>query len=815
MITRIKVVNHKILSDFEINLTSKLVRIVGYNGKGKSFLLSLLSPYPNAIGYGTSYPIKDGECGLFEMDIKHDSRLYTVRFEYTPNSRGTHSAKCYMSYIDNNGDNINMNFTGNVDSYKALVAEYLDYDRGVDIISNLNWKSCGVGDASPEERLSLFKLLIREDMDKLYKYNKIISGKHTYNAAILTGRRKELAAHNSIEELNSRINNTADELYGSESNLTRTKDRMSQLKDNISKLEYRLADLEKYNIEEIRIALRVIRDSSYKTVGEYRTASNSLVTNMNLIGNKIEEINNELSQIDMSNITIGRDSLEDRIKELKKDISKFTRLSQLEDTTSLGLLIDTLISLARSLDDNTDVAMSILSNYSIDVKLEDVIKDIKCKITELTEERANCVTYELKDFEFAVNKFEPKANDCDNCELNLEFEKYLRNRRKNLDNINRMTEIDKSLVTLRESLDNLNEVYKYYPIYNNFIYILSTVKDKAVEETLDRFKNFNELVSSVYLLDKAIMKLHKIKDNTDNYISMHKNLEALQKTKSATSSDIVVKFDILNRQLKGYIEEFNLLKEKKEDYFSLDDNVSDLILHMDRAQLDAIAKDKDEVTTSIKSFTNQLGRGESEISGLEKKIRDLRDQLVKLRIEKNKVSELSETIIALNKDATELTMLRQLISKHIPLDILRGISTSVRNDANNILSESGVDISIDILLEDKNIVIPVLVRDSLTPEAKLLSSGETALVGLALNSAIKSRVKYPILRLDEIDANLDIKYAERYISMIDLILNTTNVSQVFIISHRMRDLDAGEVIVIGDYDISDMGDIDPSRIIRI
>lgn len=95
--------------------------------------------------------------------------------------------------------------------------------------------------------------------------------------------------------------------------------------------------------------------------------------------------------------------------------------------------------------------------------------------------------------------------------------------------------------------------------------------------------------------------------------------------------------------------------------------------------------------------------------------------------------------------------------------------------------------SISIIVEDEEIVISVLRHrtNRVTNDVRNCSSGEKTIIGLLLNSAVLSILGYNVLCLDEVDAQLDEVFKNKFSDVIHELMSVFNINQVFCISHNL------------------------------
>jgi len=113
---------------FEINLEDYLDKdvfcVIGDNGSGKSTFLNLISPWYRPIGDRSKFVIPGKEGCVIRKYLGTDGTEMVSKCIYRPKKDGNHTACCYLKMTKLGEDPIELNPSGNVSSYEALLYTY-------------------------------------------------------------------------------------------------------------------------------------------------------------------------------------------------------------------------------------------------------------------------------------------------------------------------------------------------------------------------------------------------------------------------------------------------------------------------------------------------------------------------------------------------------------------------------------------------------------------------------------------------------------------------------------------------------------------
>lgn len=822
MITRLILKGFLVIPDLDVVFNSNIIQIVAKNGKGKSLLMSLIHPLPKC-GNG-SYPIKKGEVGYKEIEykIKHPkygNLLVLCQIEYTPNRKDSHSAKAYLkvNFIDENRIE-DLNPAGNVDAYILLVREYLFFESQLEIITNLNQKSCGIVTSTPQERLDLFKILISDQMKIIDDaYENVKERSTTANALIRSynTQLKNLPTKESItkeiDEINQFIKNKEIEKYNA-TNL-------------IIVLENKLKDIEKdftvfVNFKNIISKIyNVLKDFNRDSLNFMEVYNDYQIYNNNL-KSKIDEMNNlENSLLEFKNINFSsNDNLSEKIKDIKEQLNNLNEYEIYKDL-DIENIKESLKSIYNIFEMNDEIyTMSHIFStvYSKDLstykdKLMNENIELNLKIDNILREKVTLID----SVDELLNEKIIKKDNCITCPLYLKYERSLKE-------MERLKNLEKEYQRLYSTREKNNSIIKdlnfILPLEEKHNLILSLLPLKKYEIFKDIYTTFEYKVNNRFKISSIFLDAFSTLDCVKRYKELKSDYNRLLETESQFKNTDTNKYFRIVERINVLKNEILNLDKNKIELKIKDEDIKEIMEKDNFYRFKSFKEIKEFIEYSRnvyykkKDLTENIEKINDKIYIIDKEVEDYKKHLMNNNIKLEKINQLSEEINKLTQVAFETNLIKDTLDKFIPVEILSEVCIDIENMCNSIFSELNIDFIISIIPEDKSIGIQVSRDERVTPDSKLLSSGETCIVASILNAAIKSYLHYPIIKLDEIDAPLDYDLRKKYNDILYYILNMYNIDQLFLISHRTVINDGHDIIVIGDYDLSFNNN---SNIIRI
>lgn len=802
------------------NRKNKICLLVAPNGYGKTSLLSNLTPFATLgnldIRDGESLIIKDKD-GYKELSIIDNENEYLIKHFYTKN-KDSHSVK---SYIMKNGEELNPN--GNVTSFKSTVETELGLDMSYLKLIRLGNNVTNMLDLSATERKKFLSNILSELDVYLKLFNKLTDDSRVLKTQIshVTDKIK----HIGIDDLD-KAKNIYNELIKEINSLNIERDRLIKdkgiLEHNLS--EYNIDDI-KYRYSDITNKLNKAKKSLSKYSNTYSLDKvNSILENSN---NELNSINNDLSNYN-NKLNMYLNKLDDYLKEYN---SNYRELDRIKNDDYIKSSKEVFHRLSVQINDEEKLFRDYDAKYS-KKNIEDLIISLM-NIKQILD-----ITYEFGK--------EPIIQVIDLLSKNINVNNYINNGLYEIDmrNNNRSLLLDKfmkqaediniecnyhscGLYKIYVEIKNLykeeeilrkkntsSDFYKYMDlIYQNIMKILDIIKDnkeviKLLPDNLnkdflsinifDNIKNLNNIVDiSKYndLLTEAteyelyLDKIDKCKEAKVRYETLQKNSnidyfvnrdKELSLNIENTKSDIdnikstIEKLDNDKLELSEKIEEFNSL------LFALT-GLTELLL------------EEEEINKNLVNY-EKLNRELSEVSN---KLNFINDNLNKRTKDKDNINNAINTYENLSKDLNhymklynENTYIKKSMSakEGIPLEYINIYMSNIKNTINNLLDivyDGDINIE-DFSINSNEFRIPYIKNGHHIPDIISASQGETSFLSIALSFAMiyESINKYNIPLLDEMDSNLDIRYREKFIEILEILIDMINAEQVFLISHN-------------------------------
>jgi DNA repair exonuclease SbcCD ATPase subunit len=300
-------------------------------------------------------------------------------------------------------------------------------------------------------------------------------------------------------------------------------------------------------------------------------------------------------------------------------------------------------------------------------------------------------------------------------------------------------------------------------------------------EDYDTYKDLDTKIKEV-LKEKTF-----IEKNSGSIGSVQKELEYLdQEIFKLTSGIEQLKLDNQflerrNENLSELLEDYIMYKEYQESIQSQTIEATDLLKDLDKME-----KIETHVGELVDSRRTQLGRQlqtDRDIQRIETDINNIRFRLMEF-------NNLNEEKAQLEDKFDDIDVIKEALSsnKGIPLLFIQLYLRNTRMMVNQLLDTVyNGDLEVqEFIINDKEFRIPYIKNGLLIDDVVKCSLGEESFVSMALSFAlIEQSVKdYNVMLLDEIDATLDTKKREQFLTILETQLDSIDAEQVFLITHN-------------------------------
>lgn len=774
------------LGDLHIeDIDRDIIQIVGLNGSGKSLLMSTLHPYAKSGRFDRAYPIKQGMSGYKKVVYKEGDKYIITEHEYTPKN-DTHSAKSYISIIEN-GVITNLNPTGHRDMYVDLVNMHLHYNNKVEDIAHLSESFNGITNSTPLDRKKIIESTIDSERIAFLKKNIIetLRDKKGATKGLTQYRIQLLSSRDEKEErvYLSNIENNIEEIE----NVS-----IPTLMTEKTELENRLNDIKKdytdVDNDDLDNLIYLLEEGNYELLSMAKEEYASLSSQIEL---KTKELSHIIEKIDTQEVYkktyMNELQLQEKIKteeaELSLEKDKYLaiakRILEPAEYSELKSNILKLRDLGRDIRD-----------YNIQREdVEKIVANVNSYIDELSTK--------IKFYEDNIAKFDkisasvikgddysdiPYANNCDSCSL---YKAYVVDKKWIEDN--------KSLYnSWNDGLNHINSVKRNIMNYYNvdFNDCLSYIKGLIREDVLKRTNTFDLVSGLIMGAYDQFVDIYTVLYETIAVIGAQEAIvndykDSLKSIHHEYNEDSYNELIKAKEELVPKINEMSIKYSFLKKYKSvLGINSSLSIKTLD--ELVYIRETKISYDKVYNEVTSRLDVVNNRITALQKDLNKLSEEKARVKEVIRNLDNTNKTLLTYNSEIKELDILKGILEKDIPFYLLKEHLEYIEEKVNQIL-DGLFPYSISIIVEDEEIVISVLRHrtNRVTNDVRNCSSGEKTIIGLLLNSAVLSILGYNVLCLDEVDAQLDEVFKNKFSDVIHELMSVFNINQVFCISHNL------------------------------
>lgn len=795
-ISYFKLINHIVLGDKECHIDNDIVSIMGRNGSGKSFLIDTLHPYSKSSRFVGSYPVKKGEVGLKQVNFTLPNGItYETIHEYVPKGK-SHACKSYLNKIEN-GIKYELNPTGHCEKYDELIRMHLNADNSILNIGFISFKANGITGSKGVERKKVLETTIDSKTLKDYKKNV----------------RQHLSDHNAYAKQYEHKKMKLASFYTEES-LSKERDILES-KKSMMEIKLKEADSKyhevKHKLDEVT-KMRSLDVNKIKTLYNISTLMNEgdvihtkhaeltqALSAFKTLSNELYDVNEQITSITMLN-TLKKQmrESESHLNVINNDITNhINNVSEYVNNYDDIKLIEWM----WKFENYSREVSARLSNVNVVLNNTNTLNEI---LRQLSEEQ-NALTQFIAKYDLANSNSDGEVYDvtyhdvCNNCSLYNKFIKSEQFILENNDKYKKTTQYD--LPEISDKLHNLSVVRD--TMYKSVVNIINDIKTHLTQKSIDTIKvkdidSFIMACSNDDLTNK-INKLNVWVTEKKDIIEKLKQNKADLENKISTMKLQIDNFNDPEIELADLTTKRNELSQKcTEMDIMLNTDVNKMILDLDMSDRDIIEyslknhKDLKVIYNMVSENDRYYNHLSEELQHITRDKNELPVKINEVFVDiinnTNKLAELQDVntkLLEYDKTRKILQRCKDVIEKDIPLALLQNNLKFIEDSTNAMLSANDINMTVNIISTDSEILIEVTMGDKVVDDATQLSDGETCIMSLLLNACILHIIGYPILCLDEIDANLDTVMKTKFNDLVYTIMSTLNVSQVICISHNV------------------------------
>lgn len=804
------------LNEFELDfskITKPIIQIYGKNKCGKTVLIQQLHPFSSLNLNGDERNdlnlILQGEVGIKNIVYEINGEVYEIKHVYKPSANG-HSISC--SLIHNNEE---LNVSGGVNTFNTLINDIFGINKYTVqfIINGTNLES--FASKTKIQRKNLLNKAM--GIDIYDKINKLATDDYRYSSKMLSSlmNTKEflLKQYGSYENLTNMLNIKRADHSELVHNMDIYKSKLDSLSGKISVINQQnvLVELTEvtHNIEtynSLSVEIGEFDDDSYNILVDKQISLNSnmseLKSNRLLILKDIDILYDSRHNIDDKIASINK-SLSDHNEMLNMKeslISKINNIDIAEHVTSSSDYLRNMISLAQVINSTCKEISVCLNKKHISMFANMIERNIDISAFLIKEgsvlmdsEKEISVISRIRNMMNTVDgEF---VDECchDNC-IYMKTKKVLDTYFKSYQSMteSQFTTYDieqfdhayKNIQTIRRliNISLTDEICNMFDINN----IMMNLCNNEMGININRLTYLMEQAALIEMKNKYISQLSDIEkilsiQNNNENMSVNDMKKQLQDIDDKITvlrkslSDIDSKINICNNEI---IENDNMrlkfssikninIKELKSQYKKLDK------LNM---TLNQSLVEQQELSIQYNTMSSQLSILVNELNNLENAYRQYQTNMNDIMAYQS--SDSTYKIIA---EATSST-------KGKPVILIKDKVESTLILANRLLDVmyDGEMEFLQPIIDEDSFDIPFRNNANTSPDIRYGSQSETSLLSFALSlSFAASLTDYNIPLVDEIDAYLDGHMSDKFVLMLQEIMSTLKMEQLFIISHKI------------------------------
>lgn len=797
--------------------------IVGDNGKGKTSLLSYLSPFATLGTFDvrdTNKLIISGEKGYKKIIYDdNEGNEYTIEHFYTP----LKDSMSIKSYFQLNGQELNEN--GNVSSFKRLVSEFLDIEidymkliRIGDNVQNL------IRSRATERKVFMGKILDEVDF-YLRRYKQMSERERDLKVLIshLTDNLKKLGIDDA-DAAEAEVHKLADlitQVYASIGILEAEKDqtlfKLSEVgfpengNERIKELEKAVAhdkDLlaglaETESVESMKGWLSKSENHRATLEGTISGLEQSYTMLLDTLDSESQNLQTLQIELEKEKENLNLESLEDYASELRKKVNETyeTKFDEIQPACSKEEFEDFMVFLK-----NTQKFLNMTYEFGKE-PIREVLDGMRKEQNILNLVTSSLVFIESQKQSERMSLIDRLISRYAGMKITCEQNCPLKNLHRELMEIKDATP--------KKSVAHDAEFYQMMKLaYDNLHQIFD-----EISEHKDLIQKLPEKIRNRFTLEelfRSIGNTSDIFDETDlnkylRFLTDLHNYRGLQKELSDVETQLkelraISKVEFFTMQIKSSTEK---IEDTKEKINQMKDQMEQLASEVEREKkkisdyediihaLEEYEDERDELNrlSEQKVAYDKIAFDAAELDKQIKEQRLLHTELTRTKYTKEQnlilYKKLWDDIVEKSKECEDYGYLKYAYSNKngIPLYFIESFLNGIRGIANEIL-----DIIYDgnlrlekFHIDADNFDIPYKKGDTVIEDVSLSSQGEQSYINMALSTALhcKRVTRYNISSFDEVDSTFDDDKRQKFIPVMEKIIEINHTSQAFVITHNM------------------------------
>lgn len=818
------------------NIDKPIIQIYGPNRSGKSVLEQQLHPFSSISLNGderNDLPlIIKGEVGIKNIVYEVNGKVYNILHTYKP----TGKSHMVSSSVMVDGEEINP--SGGVGTFNDLIEKYLGINRYSFQFTINGTQLTSFAQMNSTQRKNIMNKAMGIDIyDKIHKLS---TDDYRYANKLITSlsNTKEfiLSQYGSYENMITNLNHTKEEHKNLNNSILETKSMVDKLSGKLSFIQQQNPQQELDEINRTMSAYNsaISVNSSILNGEDISSLYDKLVSEQMALNNKLNELRSErlIIRKDLDILYDKKNNIESSLKAQQNFLDDIERLSNTKE--SLQNKIDNM-QIQYSISVSSDTMRSI---YSLSQMINSTCKEIAMCLSKeqlelfstmistnvdinafIAEESSFVSKGEnekkiISDLHALVNGVQGQYPDSDKCLIENEciykhtvdtIKGFFRSYQQANEEGHKLTAYDienlslayknlQSIYRMLESISIPSEVQYMFDV--NLMFTNLCNGKFAIDSNV--IKDYMEEAAKVEMRERYIKELTDIENtistmkngnvnisynnfdiqNIENQISELSNKDS-KLSESITMIEHSIKSNDMNRMSLSQIKNVNVKELSKR-----------------KQKLEKMIDSYNEMNSQYLNLNGELNSMVNKYNILSKDLETLEHANAQYlstddEIKKNKESDYKYKVIA---EATSST-------KGKPVLAIRDMMDKSKRLTNRLLDVmyTGEIQILDPIINEAEFTIPFRCGGNVSNDIRYGSQSESTLISLTLSLSLASSLtKYNIRLLDEIDGFMDQQSAEVFVLMLNEMIGTLGIDQMFIISHKMAPHAHDEIVHVLD-----------------
>jgi DNA repair exonuclease SbcCD ATPase subunit len=807
---------HKEEIEFDFSgITKPIIQIYGKNRSGKTVLIQKLHPFSSINLNGddrNDVPlIRKGKPGLKQIVYQVNDDVYTITHTYKPTTHG-HTVS---SSIVKNGEELNA--AGGVNTFNNMIDNLFGINRYVfQFVINGTQLTSFAGLNSTQRKTLLNKAMGIDIYDKIHK---MATDDYRYTSKLISSlnNTKEylLQSYGSYETLQSVLSKTRDD-YNTATRM------LSDIKSRIDKSTGVIESLRSQNIYQNLGDITNKLDTynrAVSNIGEYSpTMYDSLVEQQLSLNTRYNEAKSErlllLKDQDImyekrnniqSEMLSNQRAVQDyqNLLNVKSDIERKIQDIQITVLTEApASAFMSMLSLAQAINDTCREIISSLSDNHLKLFCDMILKGIDIPAFLMKE---GSVLLDSEKEKSTISRIRSMLNTVTGETYECGFDDCLY---KNM--FDRLSQYFKSYESVTDGEFTQYDLEQFEHSWKNYQTILRLIKveipkeleyDFSIESILTNLKNGSSYesinVENIKRLAEEAAKIELRKNYIQRLSEIETSIKNMETLSLKSNNDPSKMIQELDRQLESIGEQ---ISEKESLINSLSEEIADnetkrtMLSSIKNVDINELVKRQNELLEQQSRLTNaenQLQSDNVSYITIQNDVNNLASQLESLEnANKQYVSTVNEIERLLTMDQRYKIISEATSStKGKPVIAIRDKMSEALLIANRLLNVM-YDGEIELLrpvIDETTFTLPFRCGTNTSDDIKTGSQSESTLLSLALSLSLASTLtKYNVMLVDECDGYLDAGMRDVFVLMLQEIMSTLKMEQMFIISHSIQ-----------------------------